>query len=108
MTARPAREWWTAAELAEASGARLAWVPRRAGERGALEAGSLPQDGGRDTAGILAAAAAEFFHYRALVFVGYVHGQVFVRLAFLTIDFTEYHARLTDCQFKAFATHIFN
>ena len=28
--------------LAEASGARLAWVPRRAGERGALEAGALP------------------------------------------------------------------
>ncbi|MDH3958676.1 MAG: NADH-quinone oxidoreductase subunit G [Actinomycetota bacterium] len=27
--------------LAEASGARLAWVPRRAGERGALEAGAL-------------------------------------------------------------------
>ncbi|MDQ1617760.1 MAG: NADH-quinone oxidoreductase subunit [Actinomycetota bacterium] len=30
------------AALAEASGARLAWVPRRAGERGALEAGALP------------------------------------------------------------------
>ncbi len=28
--------------LVEASGARLAWVPRRAGERGALEAGALP------------------------------------------------------------------
>ncbi|MGZ4593099.1 MAG: NADH-quinone oxidoreductase subunit G, partial [Actinomycetes bacterium] len=28
--------------LAEASGARIAWVPRRAGERGALEAGALP------------------------------------------------------------------
>ncbi len=28
--------------LAEATGARLAWVPRRAGERGALEAGALP------------------------------------------------------------------
>jgi NADH-quinone oxidoreductase subunit G len=28
--------------LATASGARLAWVPRRAGERGALEAGALP------------------------------------------------------------------
>ena len=27
--------------LAEATGARLAWVPRRAGERGALEAGAL-------------------------------------------------------------------
>ena len=31
-----------AAALAEATGARLAWVPRRAGERGALEAGALP------------------------------------------------------------------
>ena len=75
-----------AAALAEATGARLAWVPRRAGERGALEAGALPTllPGGRpvadsaareqvadrlgrrsparraavrDTAGILAAAA---------------------------------------------------
>ena len=75
-----------AAALADATGARLAWVPRRAGERGALEAGafpsllpggrpvgdaaarvdvgtawasgSLPGLPGRDTAGILAAAAA--------------------------------------------------
>ena len=30
------------ARLAVASGARLAWVPRRAGERGAVEAGALP------------------------------------------------------------------
>ncbi|QDW62523.1 NADH-quinone oxidoreductase subunit G [Oerskovia sp. KBS0722] len=28
--------------LAEGTGARLAWVPRRAGERGAVEAGTLP------------------------------------------------------------------
>ncbi len=28
--------------LAEATGARVAWVPRRAGERGAVEAGALP------------------------------------------------------------------
>jgi NADH-quinone oxidoreductase subunit G len=35
--------------LAEATGARLAWVPRRAGERGAVEAGALPNllPGGR-------------------------------------------------------------
>jgi NADH-quinone oxidoreductase subunit G len=74
-----------AARLGSASGARLAWVPRRAGERGAVEAGalpgllpigrpvsdaearaevariwgrgSLPDVPGRDTAGILAAAA---------------------------------------------------
>ncbi len=55
-----------ASRLAEATGARLAWVPRRAGERSALEAGALPNllPGGRpsaqpglDTAGILAAAA---------------------------------------------------
>jgi NADH-quinone oxidoreductase subunit G len=31
-----------ASRLAAATGARLAWVPRRAGERGALEAGALP------------------------------------------------------------------
>ncbi|WP_088286353.1 NADH-quinone oxidoreductase subunit G [Kineosporia sp. A_224] len=75
-----------AVRLATATGARLAWVPRRAGERGAVEAGALPNllpggrpvteagaridvaaawdvqglpvRPGRDTAGILAAAAA--------------------------------------------------
>ncbi|GGM64202.1 NADH-quinone oxidoreductase subunit G [Dactylosporangium sucinum] len=31
-----------AARLAESTGARLAWVPRRAGDRGAVEAGALP------------------------------------------------------------------
>ncbi len=31
-----------AVRLAAATGARLAWVPRRAGERGAVEAGALP------------------------------------------------------------------
>ena len=75
-----------AALLAEVTGARLAWIPRRAGERGAIEAGalpgllpggravadpaaraevarawgagSLPAEPGRDTGRILAAAAA--------------------------------------------------
>jgi NADH-quinone oxidoreductase subunit G len=55
-----------AARLADRTGARLAWIPRRAGERGALEAGALPNlmpggrpssRPGRDTAGILAGAA---------------------------------------------------
>ena len=32
----------SAAALSDATGARLAWVPRRAGERGAVEAGCLP------------------------------------------------------------------
>jgi NADH-quinone oxidoreductase subunit G len=38
-----------ASRLAAATGARLAWVPRRAGERGAVEAGALPNllPGGR-------------------------------------------------------------
>jgi len=31
-----------AVRLADATGARLAWIPRRAGERGAVEAGALP------------------------------------------------------------------
>ena len=31
-----------AAALADATGAKLAWIPRRAGERGAVEAGALP------------------------------------------------------------------
>ena len=41
-----------AAELAAKSGARLAWVPRRAGDRGAVEAGCLPNllPGGRPVA----------------------------------------------------------
>jgi NADH-quinone oxidoreductase subunit G len=41
-----------ASRLADATGARLAWVPRRAGERGALEAGALPAllPGGRPLA----------------------------------------------------------
>lgn len=75
-----------AVRLAAATGARLGWVPRRAGDRGALEAGAtphllpggrpvedagaraevaaawhvedLPARPGRDTGGILAAAAA--------------------------------------------------
>ncbi|MBL8932538.1 MAG: NADH-quinone oxidoreductase subunit G [Kineosporiaceae bacterium] len=38
-----------ALDLAKATGARLAWVPRRAGERGAIEAGAMPNllPGGR-------------------------------------------------------------
>ena len=31
-----------AVRLADASGAKLAWIPRRAGERGAIEAGAMP------------------------------------------------------------------
>lgn len=46
-----------AVRLSEATGARLAWIPRRAGERGAIEAGCLPTRDGLDTTGILAAAA---------------------------------------------------
>jgi NADH-quinone oxidoreductase subunit G len=41
-----------ATALAEKSGAKLAWIPRRAGERGALEAGAFPTllPGGRPVA----------------------------------------------------------
>ncbi len=41
-----------ALRLAQETGARLAWVPRRAGERGAVEAGALPDllPGGRPVA----------------------------------------------------------
>ncbi|MCL2455639.1 MAG: NADH-quinone oxidoreductase subunit G [Micrococcales bacterium] len=48
-----------ALRLAQRTGARLAWVPRRAGERGAVEAGTLPTllPGGRPVAD--AAARAE-------------------------------------------------
>ncbi|MFO7243489.1 MAG: NADH-quinone oxidoreductase subunit G [Actinomycetes bacterium] len=39
-----------AADLAQRTGAKLVWIPRRAGERGAVEAGALPGllPGGRD------------------------------------------------------------
>ena len=42
-----------AARLASQTGAKLAWVPRRAGERGAIEAGALPNllPGGRRIGG---------------------------------------------------------
>ncbi len=43
--------------LAERTGARLAWIPRRAGERGAVEVGLLPRPGARDASAIVAAAA---------------------------------------------------
>ncbi|HEX2075690.1 MAG TPA: molybdopterin-dependent oxidoreductase, partial [Geodermatophilus sp.] len=48
------------AALARATGARLAWVPRRAGERGAVEAGALPNllPGGRPVADPVARAEA--------------------------------------------------
>ncbi|MGH3308255.1 MAG: NADH-quinone oxidoreductase subunit G, partial [Nocardioides sp.] len=52
-----------AASLAQKTGARLAWVPRRAGDRGAVETGCLPNllPGGRPVADVTArvdAAAA--------------------------------------------------
>ncbi|MGC4176071.1 NADH-quinone oxidoreductase subunit G [Demequina sp.] len=45
--------------LAKKTGAKLAWIPRRAGERGAVEAGALPSllPGGRDVAKDAARAA---------------------------------------------------
>jgi NADH-quinone oxidoreductase subunit G len=50
-----------ALRLAEATGAGLAWVPRRAGERGALAAGAFPSllPGGRPVADLAARAEVE-------------------------------------------------
>jgi NADH-quinone oxidoreductase subunit G len=45
--------------LAARSGAKLAWIPRRAGERGAVEVGLLPEPGARDANAILTAAATD-------------------------------------------------
>jgi NADH-quinone oxidoreductase subunit G len=45
-----------AASLAAGTGAKLAWIPRRAGERGAIDAGCLPTPGSRDLTAILTAA----------------------------------------------------
>jgi NADH-quinone oxidoreductase subunit G len=66
-----------AARLADGTGAQLAWVPRRAGERGALEAGAFPTllpggrrtgHPGRDTGAIISDAAQG--HLAALVVGG--------------------------------------
>jgi len=46
------------ADLAQATGARLAWIPRRAGDRGALDAGLLPI-GGRNTTDIISATGTK-------------------------------------------------
>jgi NADH-quinone oxidoreductase subunit G len=46
------------AELVAKTGAKLAWIPRRAGDRGALDAGLLPI-GGRNTSEIVAAIGSE-------------------------------------------------
>ncbi|MFT4218210.1 MAG: NADH-quinone oxidoreductase subunit G [Micropruina sp.] len=45
-----------AADFADATGARLGWIPRRAGDRGAIEAGCLPNllPGGRPVANVRA------------------------------------------------------
>ncbi len=50
-----------AAALAATTGARLAWVPRRAGERGAIDAGALPNllPGGRVVTDAVGRAAVE-------------------------------------------------
>lgn len=45
-------------DLAQATGARLAWIPRRAGDRGALDAGLLPI-GGRNTTDIISATGTK-------------------------------------------------
>ena len=57
--------------------------------------------------GELAAAAAQLFHHRALVVVGYIDGEVFIRLAFFAVDVAIHHARLGHGQFEAFAAHVF-
>ncbi len=45
-------------ELAATTQARIAWIPRRAGDRGALDAGLLPVNG-RDTSAIVADAGTQ-------------------------------------------------
>ena len=45
------------AELVSKTGAKLAWIPRRAGDRGALDAGLLPIDG-RNTSEIVSATGS--------------------------------------------------
>jgi NADH-quinone oxidoreductase subunit G len=51
----------SAAALASTTGAKLAWVPRRAGERGAIDAGALPNllPGGRTIADAVGRAEVE-------------------------------------------------
>jgi NADH-quinone oxidoreductase subunit G len=51
----------SAASLAASTGAKLAWVPRRAGERGAIDAGALPNllPGGRTVSDAVGRAEVE-------------------------------------------------
>ena len=54
----------------------------------------------------LAAAAAEFFHDRALVVFLDVYRHQFVGLAFRTVDLLEHHARAADGELETFAAHV--
>jgi len=54
------------AQLANSTGAKVAWIPRRAGDRGALDAGLLPVDG-RHTSSIINEAGKSV---KALVIAG--------------------------------------
>ncbi|KCB28214.1 hypothetical protein L543_2719 [Bordetella hinzii L60] len=55
----------------------------------------------------VAAAAAQLFHYPALVRIFDIHRQGFERLALHAVDFLEHHARARDGQLIAFAAHGF-
>jgi NADH-quinone oxidoreductase subunit G len=120
-----------ALRLAGATGARIGWVPRRAGERGALEAGAapnllpggrpladptaraevaaawnvqaLPDNPGRDTVGILAAAAAG--DIRALLIGGVEVGDLpdpaaavaAIEAAGFVVSLEVRHSAVTEC-----------
>jgi NADH-quinone oxidoreductase subunit G len=86
------------ADLASATGAKLAWIPRRAGDRGALDAGLLPV-GGRDIGQILAASGSEV---KGLVVGGVsdsdVDGDLIgaVKSAYFTVSLETRHSAVTE------------
>ena len=85
------------AELARSTGAKLAWVPRRAGDRGAVDAGLLPI-GGRDSGAIMADAGSGV---RALLIAGVsaddMHGDLLaaVKNAHFTVSLETRHTEVT-------------
>ena len=86
------------ADLASSTGAKLAWIPRRAGDRGALDAGLLPVDG-RDIGQILAASGSEV---KGLVVGGVsdsdVDGDLIgaVKSAYFTVSLETRHSAVTE------------
>ena len=50
----------------------------------------------------------QHFHRRTLVAVFHIHGQLFIGLAFLAVNFLQYRFRPGDAELIPFTAHVFN